>query len=351
MESTTVRTDNIPLIDNLRFLLLLGVILIHCNISSQSAGSGADIVDFISSGLCSVCVPFYFLISAFLFFRSMDKFSIAWYRSKIRRRVRSLLLPYLLWNTIGLATMLLKIHLSSNSDFTQYDNLNLTVTDIIKGFWSLEAIDSSLLPYPYDFVLWFVRDLIVLTFAAPLFYLTARYAGWICFSGLLILSAVDTGIHLPVTEIFFFYSGTLLAMREVNVATLCRIGKWFAIPALLLALIPETIGYPDIVNPYFPYILTAIPALCWATCILINKFRPIPRNITAAGFFIYAFHGLYVTVASRISISLIYPDSLLACIGCYIFDFCLILSVATISYILCRRFMPRFTTILSGGRS
>lgn len=344
---------NIGLIDNLRFLLLLGVILIHCNISyeaPESAGSGAWVVNFISHTLCSVCVPFYFLISAFLFFRGMDKFDGRWYAGKIRRRFHSLLVPYLLWNFIGLATIILKQHLSGGSNFAQYDNIDFTLSNIIKGFWSMSAIDSSLLPYPYDFVLWFVRDLIVLTLLTPVFYLLARHAGKLILILLFILTTFRTGIPLPMTEIFFFYVGAYMAIRHVKFDVLPKRGKWFALPCMLLALLPEIITYPATVNSTFLYILTAIPAVSFAVALLIRKIGAIPPKVVAACFFIYAFHGLYVTMASKLSMSVIPPDTPLACVGCYLFDFVFITAFATAAYMIARRIMPRFTNLLSGGR-
>lgn len=352
MKLETAKTDNIALIDNIRYVLLIGVILIHCNITgfTSNAGFGADFVRFISSGLCSVCVPFYFMISAFLFFRAMDRFSFSWYYGKIKRRFFSLLVPYLLWNTIGFVILLLKMQLISDTDFTQYANLDISAGNILKGFWSLQAIDGALLPYPYDFVLWFVRDLIVLTLLSPVFYLAARFAGWLFLAVLFILSFFDPCIPLPVTEIFFFYSGCFIALRKVRFNALCRHGKWLVFPSLLLAVIPMITDLPDTVNKYFPYILSAIPVLCRTVSFLIVKYHAIPKSIIASGFFIYAFHGLYVTVASKLSMTLIAPDSPIACICCYFLDFCLILSIAIGGYLIFHLLLPRFTIMLSGGR-
>lgn len=94
-------------IDLLRFPLIVAVVFIH--------GVGKDIFnnfnfipsnDFIlltnltTNGICRIAVPLFFLISGYLFFAK--KWNMRIYKEKLKRRVHSLLIPYLLFNLIGL---------------------------------------------------------------------------------------------------------------------------------------------------------------------------------------------------------------------------------------------------------
>ncbi len=90
--------------DAARVLMLLGVVLIHCNILSFIPGGGnravTCAVGFFSEGLPSMCVPWFFLVSAYL---SAIRRSDADYGGFVRRRVRSILVPYLVWNSLAVA--------------------------------------------------------------------------------------------------------------------------------------------------------------------------------------------------------------------------------------------------------
>ena len=95
----------------LRFPLIVGVVIIHCygkpfdfESLDFSNLSGYDIFNLfrvsISKVLTHVCVPTFYFISGFLFFKGLEIWDNSLYVAKIKRRVKSLLLPYLIWNTI-----------------------------------------------------------------------------------------------------------------------------------------------------------------------------------------------------------------------------------------------------------
>lgn len=69
------------------------------------------------------------------------------------------------------------------------------------------------------------------------------------------------------------------------------------------------------------YCLTGICALSYVVSRLIVRNFTIPRKITGSGFFIYAFHGLYVTLCVKAVLLVIKPDSSLGYVGCYVANF------------------------------
>ena len=80
----------------IQFLLSVGIVYQHtawnyreCNILNLSQ----TFLFF----LIETCVPFFFMISGFLFFRTYKPSKI---KEKILSRVRTLLIPYVIWNTI-----------------------------------------------------------------------------------------------------------------------------------------------------------------------------------------------------------------------------------------------------------
>ena len=101
--------------------------------------------------LQNICVPMFFFISGYLFFRnfSMDKLGY-----KCKKRIKSLVIPYLIWNIIAFiySYLIMKI-LGANVDIPN----------------SALGIVLSVINAEYS-VLWFVKHLIIFTIFAPLIY-------------------------------------------------------------------------------------------------------------------------------------------------------------------------------------
>lgn len=94
----------------LRFPLTALVVLLHTPIvvgdettkDLNSLGWVLELKTFFSEGLCRVAVPAFFFISGYYFYKSFDKWNINIWFEKINKRIRTLLVPYILWNLISL---------------------------------------------------------------------------------------------------------------------------------------------------------------------------------------------------------------------------------------------------------
>lgn len=102
-------------IDVTKFLLIIGVVIMHSNLfagelspQTNTSTSGFFLVNFVSRSLARVSVPGFFLISGFLFFKWPERFSFNTYRSKLKRRFYTLLIPYLIWNVFGICLTIIK---------------------------------------------------------------------------------------------------------------------------------------------------------------------------------------------------------------------------------------------------
>ena len=87
-----------------------------------------------SYGLCASAVPLFFLISGFLYFKGCEsQFGLKDYMAKNRKRLRTLLIPYLLWNIFTL--LLFGAVLDASHDVGQaYTNSGLFVKRLAYGF-------------------------------------------------------------------------------------------------------------------------------------------------------------------------------------------------------------------------
>lgn len=174
--------------DWLRFPLIVGVVFIHSfgapfDISSLDIYHMDDIDYFnifrvsISHVLTHVCVPVFFLISGYLFFRGLEKWDFAVYTQKLKRRFKTLLVPYLIWNTVSILLSLFFIFHKDGfegvSDFFNNKNIYQLYWDF--HTWNTDRVNWLGLLHPdtspYCPPLWFLRDLMVVCVFSPLLWI------------------------------------------------------------------------------------------------------------------------------------------------------------------------------------
>lgn len=108
-----------------------------------------------------VGVPMFFFISAMLFYKSISAMSKI--KDKLRNRIRSLVIPYILWNIIFVGIYWAMTHISFIASMMNMPPVPSDVAGIL-----LSIINSK-----YT-VLWFVKDLIVFCLMSPIFYVMLK---------------------------------------------------------------------------------------------------------------------------------------------------------------------------------
>lgn len=95
-------------IEWLRFICAALIVLFHCfervgvETTCSYHNGTYDITRLMfSRGICEIAVPVFFLISGYLFFRGMENWNTSVWVNKIKRRIKTLLVPYILWNIIS----------------------------------------------------------------------------------------------------------------------------------------------------------------------------------------------------------------------------------------------------------
>lgn len=159
----------------LRLLAVASVVVYHTYpfapgdyvLAPPAAGSAADFVEgYVSLALMRWALPFLGLVSGYLFFRTLTP-TAAGFLKKMRRRARTLLLPFLIWSGLGVAFCLV---------------LTALPTTAVSPYWTIDspaqALDRWLL-HPVIYPLWFLQALLVCVVLSPLVYLLVRtLKGW-----------------------------------------------------------------------------------------------------------------------------------------------------------------------------
>ena len=227
-------------------------------------------------------------------------------KRKLKKKVVSLGIPYLIWNTLGLLFFIILTHLPG-MPFSIYGGqvVGITFNNIFGGVFL----------HKFYFPFWFMQDLIVLTVFSPVLVMVLRnkYTTYVAIAVLLILSLL--GINTPVCQtnsILLFTLGGALSVyhREYwenpngsHFETACYIAlffggaviRWLAIPYL------STI------------ILVLSPILFWKSCELLGQmhvFDHEPLWFCKQSFFIYSVHIFLVeglsSILSRVSSNMIW---------------------------------------------
>lgn len=115
--------------------------------------------DGLSQVISRCGVPIFFLISSILFFRSDRS-----YGNMIGKKARTLLLPYLIWNTFWIVVFIILQGLPFTEPYFSGSNTPILQCSL-KEWFGLYGLGQT---YPFCYPLWFVRDLMVIFLFCPI---------------------------------------------------------------------------------------------------------------------------------------------------------------------------------------
>lgn len=120
---------------------------------------------FFKGGLAMVAVPFFFVLSGFLLAGHIGE--SGWWKSALRKRVRSLFVPYVFW---ALFYVVFNCCLTTVTSWVGFNFGGGRWSDIDWPFIS-SALGLDFLKMPRMTHLWYIRSLLVFVVSAPLFSL------------------------------------------------------------------------------------------------------------------------------------------------------------------------------------
>lgn len=177
----------------IHFILSVMVILIH------SINNDTKIERFFSidNGIGQFVVPLFFIISGFLFFRNVT--SIYDVKRKMQSRIKTLFLPYIVWNFIYYFLYYL-VHVNNSFSFSD--------------------LYEALLFYKYNPTFWFMFELLLLIVITPIIYYALQKKIYIFLFLLTISISILLNIDIPYINedaiIYFTYGAILCKLYNKN---------------------------------------------------------------------------------------------------------------------------------------
>jgi fucose 4-O-acetylase-like acetyltransferase len=343
-------------IDALRFPLIIGVLFIH-NYSSTVTIPGTIYgnesympVYHVCSQLCSqilgrVSVPLFFFISGFLFFLNV-KFDKKCYKQKLKKRFKSLLIPYLFWNIITLLYYLILSAIPQLNTFLN-NKVEFTFPYMLKSLWASYAY----MPISYQF--WFIRDLMVVTVLTPIIYFVVKkiHTWGILFFGVLWLFGWWFKISgLSIVSIFFFSFGAWFSINQRNLIDEMEKFRFlsYSYPVfVIIDLLTEHYAINAIIHN-----IGIIIGLCFVfnivSYLLREKKIAVNKYLSTASFFVFCFHEPLLISIKKTLFLLFQPNEELFLVILYFLNVIIVIFIALILYCFLNRFSPGFLKFITG---
>lgn len=302
-------------------------------------------------GLSNIANPLFYLTSGYLFFMGMKNAKECF--PKIKKRIRTLLIPYILANTIAFILYALLDGISRLST-SLYSVINFHILDWFK----LDSLTILKNVYwePVAFQLWFVRDMMFFVLLSPLVFFILKWCSnkkWISWA--MVFTILSFSV-LTGKLVLWMAVGGLIAISDVidftkynhskatfNLMYIC--GIIFIVCGLLhsmeIVYIPSAYSICGVVATWLLYDKIAKGRLLCAN----NKMLATACSYT---FFIYLVHEPVLLIFKKIPLLISSSEWMLTI--CFLCVPPIFVAIAICIGVLLRRFMPKALSWYMGGR-
>lgn len=358
------KTHIYELIDCLRLPLIIGIVYCHTHFykyltpESLSQLPITDHVIYICSTLIGcIFTPVFFFISGYLFFRQ-GTLNKDIYVEKLRRRFHSLLIPYIIWNGLMLGVMFLQEKIMGTTSDRMGTLSEYTSLDFLYAFFDSTQSWSfvGLIGQPANVPLWYLRDLMIMVVASPLFYILAKVNRWLLPCILLAIYCCPYHLpHLNNLSVFWFGMGCWVQMNDIDFVSLSRkVAKWCIPIFCVAAFVNEMIIRADIQLPIDIIVpimrISEFPILvAFTSWIMTQTTKRIPKSLSKSSFFIYLSHIVPTSALCFLACRVLPLKDVLFSLAYLLIPLIVTLLLICV-YLLLTYCMPRTMKVLTGSR-
>ena len=298
--------------------------------------------------LCWMAVPFFFLSSGYLLaYKSEGCFS-NWYGKEVGKRIRSILVPFFIWNLVALAVVPVLRLIAAPLKWR-------SCLEALPGDWLAKTVGYCWWDYPMHMPSWYLRALFFFVVCAPLILpLVRRIGRYGCFALVVIAGIITVWTQqtnddlrmilnyvVPINGVAYFVLGASYA--STGIPRLSAGLFWVSVVLVMLFGV-FAIGF-DFQGGGIKYlfsVLAIMPAIVffWR----IAPVRELPKSVSSLSFPIFLIHPFVLTfggliLKGRVSSNIAYVVLLiLGVVG----SACIAIGA--------RRLCPKFSSLIFGGR-
>lgn len=324
------------------------VVLIHTLQADEHMEYGSlyhESLYFFQEAIGRSAVPVFFVISGYMFFYKVENLTKDIYKSKLKRRVTSLLVPYLFWNSLALIEGCIK-HLPALAGlFPNIGNQPIDFFYCIKSFW---CTPDGTCPIYYPF--WYIRDLMVCALFTPIIYLFVKKIKllWLLLLFLGMLLKIKMMPGLGFGSLFYFSIGCYWSIWQTD-----KTPSLYMLMAIGLCWIPVAV-LDTMTKDYYLHLLSnvlGVGSLYLVGLLAVRKFScKISRDLVQSVFFIFATHAFFVRYISKAIFALLKPSSEIVC---FLLQFVIMTLTVMLSrelYVILNRYAPKVCKVITGKR-
>lgn len=332
----------------LSFFAMFLVVIIHNSATSQYSLSPdiftktADTMHiFFAHGLGSLAVPLFFFLSGFTFFRNYKSDS---YFKKIRSRIKSIFIPFLIWNTIGLLFAILYTYTPLSSFIAGREPFYFSISNVFEGIFL----------YKYNFQFWFLYDLMFYIILTPLFFLTLRRKWLSLCCGIIFFilpNFFDSFLGVNLYFLIFYYIGCFLGkfyFSRFSRAFPSRLST-FALVVFVICLSLRTLSLFNII--LVPNVLShlnlVVLVLSFWICSDLFITKVSQKKYFAESFPLYALHTYFLSSIIKI-IYLLAPQNSILLLFNEIFSPLLTVAIVTTIALIWHKKLPKSYSLVFG---
>jgi len=298
----------------------------------------------ITADIISRCaIPLFALISGFLLY-SRD---FTWL-GNMKRKARSILLPYFLWNTLWILFYLFAQMIPFTANYFTSESI------IIRNWGFGDWVGAYLVPFdkqfPFLYTFWFMRDLFILNALATVIRWLVEKMPLCTFCGICILWFSDISpVIVSNKTLCFFVLGCFIVRYKLSPERIDRIN-----PYLLGGVYAAAVAWDYFSHAVQVHAICVVVGMVFFARLSLYVARSarlsdVFARLSGYVFFIFALHEMSLTIMKKLIVRLLLQTTFVQ-LAEFIFIPLAVVALCIVAAMVLRKIAPRCYAALTGGR-